>query len=191
MQPEFKIIGSSELDAALRRVASSMEDASPAMRAVSLVLLRESERIFAQEGRGVGLDQEWAPLSEVTKHRRALMQSGGRQYGKNGKQLPRYTSAAGGLMNILQVSGKLASSVTPTSSAHSAGLTTNRRYAATMFFGARQGQFGRDQRNHPLPWGDIPGRVFFPLRDIHSGGARLTEPAERSVLEVLMQHFVP
>lgn len=190
MQPELKITGEQQLQAALRRVAESMEDASPAMQAVSLVLLRESERIFARQGKGVGLDADWAPLSEVTKHQRALAQSGGRQYGKSGKQLARYTAAKGGLMTILQRSGKLAASVTPVSTSHSAGITTNRRYAATMFFGAKQGQFGRDHRNHPLPWGDIPGRPFLPLRDVR-GTPRLTDPAERSVIDVLMRHFAP
>lgn len=190
MQPDLKITGEQQLQAALRRVAQSMEDASPAMRAVSLVLLRETERIFAREGKGVGLDADWAPLSEVTKHQRALMQSGGRQHGKSGKQLAGYTRAKGGPMQILQRSGKLAASVTPVSTAHTAGITTNRRYAATMFFGAKQGQFGRDRRNHPLPWGDIPGRPFFPLRNVH-GTPRLTEPAQQLVIEVLMRHFVP
>lgn len=35
-------------------------------------------------------------------------------------------------------------------------------YAATQQFGAKQGEFGRDKRNHPIPWGDIPARPFFP-----------------------------
>lgn len=190
MQPELKITGEQQLQAALRRVAQSMEDASPAMRAVSLVLLRETERIFAREGKGVGLDRDWAPLSDVTKHQRALMQSGGRQFSKRGKQLARYTAAANGPMKILQRSGKLAASVTPASTSHTAGITANRKYAATMFFGAKQGQFGRDGRNHPIPWGDIPGRPFLPVRGL-GGTPRLTESAERSVVEVLMRHFAP
>lgn len=191
MQPELKLVGGATLEAALSRIASSMEDASPATRAISMVLLRETERIFEQEGKGVGLDEEWAPLSEVTQHQRALAQSGGRQYSKNGKELKHYSNAMAGTMKILQRSGKLAASMTPTSDAHSAGITSNRKYAATMFFGAKQGQFGRDRRNHPLPWGDIPGRVFLPLRDIRAGSVRLTESAERSVIEVLMRHLAP
>lgn len=190
MQPEFKIVGEAQLQAELRRIANTLEDASEPMRAVSLVLLRESERIFAQEGRGVGLDEDWAPLSDVTKHQRALAASGGRQYGKRGKELKSYSTAKGGLMKILQRSGKLASSVTPTSNSHSAGITSNRRYAAMMFFGAEQGQFGRDHRNHPLPWGNIPGRPFFPVRDIH-GTPRLTERAERSVIAELLRYLQP
>ncbi|GHT94093.1 virion morphogenesis protein [Betaproteobacteria bacterium] len=36
-------------------------------------------------------------------------------------------------------------------------------YAGTHQFGAKQGQYGRDRRNHPLPWGDIPARPFLGL----------------------------
>lgn len=170
MELKFRIVGGPQLQAALERVANNAHDASPAMRAISMVLLRESERIFAKEGRGVGLDQPWAPLSETTKKRRAAKSGAGR-------------------MKILQDTGKLVSSLTPTSTSNSASLTTNRVYAATMFFGAKQGEFGRDRRNHPLPWGNIHSRVFLPLRDIHSGSAKLTEPAENSMFEVLKRHF--
>ena len=36
-------------------------------------------------------------------------------------------------------------------------------YAGTHQFGAKQGQYGRDRRNHPIPWGDIPARPFLGL----------------------------
>lgn len=36
-------------------------------------------------------------------------------------------------------------------------------YAGVMQRGAKQGAFGRDSRNHPLPWGDIPARPFLGL----------------------------
>jgi phage gpG-like protein len=53
-------------------------------------------------------------------------------------------------------------------------------YAATQQFGAKQGQFGRGKRNHPIPWGDIPARPFFP--DPARG---LPEPLQQSITEVL------
>jgi len=190
---KVQFVGMEAVQAALRQVAQRAGDATPAMQSVSLALLRESERIFAAEGKGVGLDRDWAPLSEVTKRRRmdsAL--AGKRVYGKNGKELKSYSraKAAAGLMKILQVSGKLAASVQPVSNAHEAGLTTNRKYAATMFFGAKQGQFGRDSRNHPVPWGDIPGRPFLPVR-MSGSDFSLTAPAERSVLEILGHYLDP
>ena len=41
-------------------------------------------------------------------------------------------------------------------------ISSTMKYAGTQQFGALQGQFGRDTRNHPIPWGDIPARPFFP-----------------------------
>lgn len=38
-------------------------------------------------------------------------------------------------------------------------------YSGVMQNGAKQGAFGRDKRNHPLPWGDIPARVWLGLSD--------------------------
>lgn len=36
-------------------------------------------------------------------------------------------------------------------------------YAATQQFGASKGQFGRNRRNQPIPWGDIPARPFLGI----------------------------
>ncbi|MBN3779957.1 phage virion morphogenesis protein [Burkholderia sp. Ac-20345] len=185
-----EIVGVQQLRAVLNRVAEHASNAAPAMAGVAAEMLRQTEEIFAKEGRNVGLDHDWADLSDVTKHRRALAQSGGRQYGKNGRELKRYARALAGPMKILQVSGRLAASIQPTSNSHEAGLTTNLAYAATMFYGAKKGQFGTDRRNHPVPWGDIPGRPFFPVRAAGSG-FRLTNQAERSVIEILEHYLDP
>jgi phage gpG-like protein len=42
------------------------------------------------------------------------------------------------------------------------------KYATTQQFGAKQGEFGLDKRNHPLPWGDIPARPFLGVSDADS-----------------------
>jgi phage virion morphogenesis protein len=47
-------------------------------------------------------------------------------------------------------------------------------YAGVMQFGAAQGAFGKDSRNHPLPWGDIPARVWLGL----------SEDDERNILDI-------
>lgn len=190
MSAKLEMKGADVLQATWRRLAERAGDAEPAMRSVSMALLKETERIFEREGKGVGFDQPWAPLSEVTKHRRALAQAGGKQYGKKGKESARYSAAKSGAMKMLQVSGKLASSIQPVSNSHEAGLTTNRKYAATMFFGAKKGQFGTDSRNHPIPWGDIPPRPFMPVK-ISGSDYALTEPAQRSVLEILERYLEP
>jgi phage gpG-like protein len=53
-------------------------------------------------------------------------------------------------------------------------------YAAPQQFGAKQGQFGRDKRNHPIPWGDIPARPFFPTE---AGG--LPDELSQGISDVL------
>ncbi|MEX3690124.1 hypothetical protein AB3X91_03715 [Paraburkholderia sp. BR14263] len=191
MSADVQFIGGDRLRQVLQQLADRGSNAEPAMRSVSMTLLRESERIFAAQGKGVGLDEEWQPLSEVTKHRRALGNTrSGRQYGKNGKELKSYTAARSGLMQILVNTNNLVRSLTPAHSSRDARVTTSVEYAATMFYGAKQGQFGRDRRNHPLPWGDIPARRFLPLRGTGSD-LRLTEPAERAVIENLMDYLRP
>lgn len=190
MSIEGEIIGAEALQSILRQLAQRSENPGPAMKSVAATLLRETERIFAQEGKGVGLDEAWQSLSEVTIHQRALAASGGRQHGKDGRELKRYSQAANGLMKILQRSSKLAASIEASSDSHEARLGTNRVYAKTMFYGAKKGQFGRDGRNHPIPWGDIPARPYFPVKG-SSNNYQLTEPAGRAVIENLMDYLKP
>ncbi|PIP98543.1 MAG: phage virion morphogenesis protein [Shewanella sp. CG18_big_fil_WC_8_21_14_2_50_42_11] len=40
---------------------------------------------------------------------------------------------------------------------------SDRKYAAVHQFGAKQGAFGRSNRNGPLPWGNIPARPFIGI----------------------------
>ena len=37
---------------------------------------------------------------------------------------------------------------------------TNKKYAPTVNYGAKKGQYGRTSRNTPIPWGEIPARRF-------------------------------
>lgn len=55
------------------------------------------------------------------------------------------------------------------------------KYAAVQQFGAKQGEFGRNRRNHPIPFGDIPARPFLGVSD----------EDERSILETLGHYLVP
>jgi len=60
-----------------------------------------------------------------------------------------------------QLSNGIASAPTANSVTISSGMI----YARTQQLGALQGAFGRDTRNHPIPWGDIPARPFIGLSD--------------------------
>ncbi len=48
-------------------------------------------------------------------------------------------------------------------------------YSGVMQHGAAQGAFGRDKRNHPLPWGTIPARVWLGISDTD----------ERNILDIV------
>lgn len=64
---------------------------------------------------------------------------------------------------MLQVSGRLASSIAPSYGPSFAAAGTNVVYATTQQLGARRGAFGTTSRGAPIPWGDIPARHFVGL----------------------------
>lgn len=85
----------------------------------------------------------WAPLSEVTLEKRR-----------------------GSSAQILVDTGRLRNTVNSSRvSGDSVIVAASVIYAATQQFGAKQGQFGRGSRGGPTPWGDVPARPFFPVRD--------------------------
>ena len=56
---------------------------------------------------------------------------------------------------------------------------TNVVYAATHQFGATRGAFGTTSRGNPIPWGDIPARLFLGVNP----------ETERSILDILRRHL--
>ena len=129
-------IATNDIAAALARLAAANSDMTPLMGEIAGNLHDTVEENFAQEGRPA-----WVPLSAVTVAQR------------------------GNAGPILQRSGQLAASITPSHDATSATAGTNKIYARTQQFGAKKGAFGRTTRGAPIPWGDIPARPFFALSD--------------------------
>lgn len=98
----------------------------------------------------------WAANSQTTY----LKLLGGKHTGKSGRinargsnrvQSKRPLILSGQLMN--QIHWQLAGS-------SAVDIGTNLIYGRTQQYGAGQGAFGRDSRNHPIPWGTIPARPF-------------------------------
>lgn len=118
------------------------ENLAPAMVDISALLVSEAEDAFQQE-RNPSTGEPWPELSETTIKRR---QKKGYWPGKK-----------------LQQTGRLAASITPAHGRDFAEAGTNVEYAATMFFGAKKGEFGATSKGTPIPWGDIPGREFLGL----------------------------
>ncbi len=125
----------SELERVLHNAANHLTHTAPLMRDISRALLSETMMNFQLGGRPA-----WAGLSPLTIARRR-----------------------GGAGAILQDTGELKRSIKATHSNDTATIGTNLVYAPTHQFGAKQGEFGRSDRNTPLPWGDIPARPFVPM----------------------------
>lgn len=128
-------LDTSELERVLHNAANHLTHTAPLMEDISRQLVTETKLNFDFGGRPA-----WAGLSPVTLARRAH---------------------GGGA--ILQDSGELKGSIKASHTVDTATVGTNLKYAPTHQFGARQGEFGRSDRNTPLPWGDIPARPFIPM----------------------------
>lgn len=120
----------------LQRLIDAGINPRPALLGIGLDLKESTKRRFESESGPDGVP--WARNSELTKSR------------KGDRDQP-LTGETGTLMDEInaQLSGDDTMEV---------GSPTE--YAATQQFGAKQGQFGRSERNSPIPWGDIPAREF-------------------------------
>lgn len=125
--------------AALNELALRVDDLTPAMHEIADVLADATDRAFMTESDPAG--EKWDPLSAVTLALRPEREGG----------------------QILSDSGLLAASIVTDAGRNHAEIGTNRVYAPTHQFGARQGEYGRTRRGVPIPWGDIPARPFLGI----------------------------
>lgn len=129
-------------DQEVRRVLAELQDRIGNIDAVLMdigeALTESSKRRF---GSLTGPDGTfWTPNSDITRERKGLSK-------------PPLTDG-----------GFLGQQIEPQSlGAYIMAVVANMEYAATQQFGAAQGEFGRDRRNHPIPWGDIPPRPFLGM----------------------------
>lgn len=59
--------------------------------------------------------------------------------------------------------GTLRDQISYAADAHGVAIFSSMIYAGTQQFGAQRGQYGRNKRNAPIPWGDIPARPFLGI----------------------------
>ena len=141
------------------RLIAQEKDHTPILRGLGGVLHAAIARGFENE-EDPATGEKWAALSPVTLLRRA-------NAGHTGK--------------ILQVQGDLAGSFTRAVNAHSVVVGTGKKYATTMHFGAKQGEFGKTKRGGPIPWGDIPARPILPVDE----QGRINAEDEAEILGVI------
>lgn len=146
------------------------------MASVSNELNSISEDAFSKQQSPDGTG--WKEWSSVTQHLRSLKAAGGRQYGKNGKELVKYTrEGKGGRLlfqegSLLRTLGHSHTDTTATVQAGGGGVS----YAAIHQFG---GKAGRGKKV------DIPARPYLPI----TKNGELMKVAERSILGICRDHF--
>ncbi|MCC6195709.1 MAG: phage virion morphogenesis protein [Burkholderiales bacterium] len=142
---EIKIeVDAAQAQAALRRLLEAGEDLTPIMADIAGTMQREVEENFRAQGRPA-----WTPLAPSTLRRR-------RQSGADAK--------------ILQHTGQLAASITPSSGRDFAQVATNKIYGPIQHFGGtirRAPRPSRSKRGGTTKGGEIriPARPFMVLSE--------------------------
>lgn len=167
-------ISTDQLEATFNRILAAVANASPVMATISHIMWDAVEENFKQEGR-----PHWLGLAPSTVQARVGNQlQKQRGIHKTGAWSIKVGQRAARSLKILQASGRLASSITPSHGATSAAVGTNLVYAAIHQFGgqtrphviqaknAKALHFGgifAKRVNHP--GSKIPARPFLAITD--------------------------
>lgn len=158
---------------AINRLVARMGDMTPAMQSIGEYLLGTTKRRFATSTSPDGV--RWAPNAETTYLRMIERASGAVR--KDGRVNAKGAGLAINKKPLIGESRSLSTQIAPQATRDSVSVGSPMIYAATQQFGAAKGAFGKDRRNHPIPWGDIPARPFIGLSDT-DGDQVLTIVAE-------------
>jgi len=181
-------IQTEQLEATVERLMTAVANASPVMGEIAHIMWDAVEENFRQEVR-----PQWLGLAPSTLQARVGGQlQRGRGKFKSGAWSLALGQRVARSIKILQASGRLASSITPSHDATTATVSTNVVYAAIQNFGgttsphviepknAKALHFGgifAKRVNHP--GSKIPARPFMMITD---GDARLIEEAMANYL---------
>ena len=144
---------------AFNRLIALGENPQPVLQAIGEKMLQFTKARFESSTDPYGAP--WAPNSDTTL--RAALHRNSKSFTKKGKLSKRGDSILAGKKPLIGESKSLSTQFHPTVIGDNlVTLSSTMKYAATHQFGAKQGEFGRDKRNHPIPWGNIPARPFFP-----------------------------
>lgn len=80
---------------------------------------------------------------------------------------------------LLGSSGRLSNEIVMAAGRSEVEIGSNLEYSGVMQTGAGKGQFGRTRRGGPIPWGNIPARVWLGLSDVD----------ERNILDIVDEHL--
>ncbi|MES2987671.1 MAG: phage virion morphogenesis protein [Pseudomonadota bacterium] len=95
--------------------------------------------------------------------------------------LERYRRAGDGLLPhpLIGPSKRLGNEIAKLANADGVEVGSNLEYSGVMQGGAAKGAFGADGRGRPIPWGNIPARVWLGISD----------QDERDILDIVDEHL--
>src|SRR5690554_25874 len=142
-----------EIRTALDGLLSKMNDLTPALRDMGEELMLSTKQRFAKSESPDG--DAWAPNSPVTLARKK------------------------GTSPLIGESRRLRNEISYSVKNGELLIGSPMVYAAVQHFGASRGQFGKNKRNSPIPWGNIPARPFLGLSDTD----------KENVLDIIQEHL--
>lgn len=80
---------------------------------------------------------------------------------------------------LLGPSRRLSNEISMSAERSSVEVGSNLEYSGVMQEGAVKGQFGADRHGRPIPWGNIPARVWLGLSDVD----------ERNIVDIADEHL--
>lgn len=122
-------------------------------------------------------------MVEATRERfrRGQAPDGTKWQPKSKVTLARYLDAGDGARPdpLIGPSRRLSTEIALFVSKTSSEIGSALEYSAVMQHGAAKGAFGRDSRNHPIPWGKIPARVWLGI----------SETDEVNIIDIVDEHL--
>lgn len=153
---EFKFEG---IAAALRRASQSLSDMTPIHEDIGEYMVEATKERFKK-----GVDPSgnaWTPKKQATRDRYKARGDGDRPD------------------PLIGPSKRLSTEIQRFASRDEVEIGSSLEYSGTMQGGAMKGAFGSDRRGGPLPWGDIPARVWLGI----------SEEDEHNILDIVDEHL--
>lgn len=144
---------------ALRSAQERLADMTPVHQDIGEYMIESTKGRFRA---GIAPDgSTWAPKSAAT--------------------IARYRRLGDGNLTkpLLGPSGRLSNEIVMAAGRSEVEIGSNLEYSGVMQTGAGKGQFGRTRRGGPIPWGNIPARVWLGLSDVD----------ERNILDIVDEHL--
>ena len=144
---------------ALAKARELLEDMTPIHQDIGEYMLQATRDRFR---RGEGPDDvAWRPKSATTLAKYLARGDGNRP------------------KPLIGPSGRLSTEIAVYAGRDSVEIGSALEYSAVMQHGAVKGAFGRDSRNHPIPWGTIPARPWLGI----------SETDELDIIDIVDEHI--